>query len=224
MTSDELILIWMAQGFIQSRGSKQMEDIGRECIADLVSRSLLNCVSTSYYTMHDLTHELARSVSGDDIVDVGVGKSHKNVEKVRHVLCLLSGFSMISFTFKDFYCFKSLRTLTCPLFAIYINNIPAELFIDSRHICILNLTCASITELPESIGNLLQLRCLVLSWTYIDRLPKSTTRLYNLQTLMLELCSQLVELPGDLSNLVNLRHLSLWRCSVSIPLRIGRLT
>ncbi|XXG41275.1 hypothetical protein AAC387_Pa01g1771 [Persea americana] len=58
----------------------------------------------------------------------------------------------------------------------------------------------------------------------VSRLPKSVTRLYNLQALMLEYCSQLVELPSDLSNLVSLRYLSLHGCAVSIPPRIGRLT
>ncbi|XXG50596.1 hypothetical protein AAC387_Pa02g4575 [Persea americana] len=43
----------------------------------------------------------------------------------------------------------------------------------------------------------------------VSRLPGSTTSLYNLQTLKLIDCSQLVELPSDLSNLVNLRHLPL---------------
>ncbi|XXG50591.1 hypothetical protein AAC387_Pa02g4572 [Persea americana] len=61
-----------------------------------------------------------------------------------------------------------------------------------------------------------------------SRLPKSTTRLYNLQTLRITGCGHIVELPDDLSNLVNLRHLHLGgtghRGSVSIPLRIGKLT
>ncbi|XXG41200.1 hypothetical protein AAC387_Pa01g1715 [Persea americana] len=51
----------------------------------------------------------------------------------------------------------------------------------------------------------------------VSRLPKSITRLYNLQTLMLEDCINLVEVPSDFSNLVNLRRIILKGCSASIP-------
>ncbi|KAJ8648629.1 hypothetical protein MRB53_001652 [Persea americana] len=60
----------------------------------------------------------------------------------------------------------------------------------------------------------------------IERLPKSTTKLCNLQTLILVGCLKLVELPSYWSNLVNLRHLRLYvlnESSVSIPPRIGTL-
>ena len=55
--------------------------------------------------MHDLAHDLARSVSGADFLEIGDGKSHKNVEKVCHVSCYSNGSNMESFIFKDFYCF-----------------------------------------------------------------------------------------------------------------------
>ena len=38
-------------------------------------------------------------------------------------------------------------------------------------------------------------------------LPKSITKLYNLQTLRIENCFKLKKLPEDLSNLINLRHI-----------------
>ncbi|RWR79700.1 putative disease resistance protein RGA1 [Cinnamomum micranthum f. kanehirae] len=223
---NELILRWIAQGYIQPKGStsEQMEDIGREYLANLVSRSLLNClrVSSSHYTMHDLTHDLARSVLGADFWKIGDEKSHGNAEKARYTSdSLLKSCS----NFEDLYCLKSLRNLSL---SYYTGKIPADLFINLRHICTLRLCLYGnrITELPESIGDLLQLRYLDLSNSDIERLPKSTTRLYNLQTLILEGCSNLVELPSDLSNLVNLRHLPLnvfTQSTVSIPPRIGTL-
>ncbi|KAJ8648624.1 hypothetical protein MRB53_001647 [Persea americana] len=144
-----------------------MEDIGREYLADLVSRSLLNCQGIAgYYTMHDLTHDLARSVLGTDFWKIGDEKSHgNNSEKARYMSDYISGESC---NFEDFYCLKSLRTLSLFLSLSYTGNIPADLFINLRHIHTLHLFASSITELPESIGDLLQLRYLQLFSTDIE--------------------------------------------------------
>ncbi|XXG41199.1 hypothetical protein AAC387_Pa01g1715 [Persea americana] len=222
MHSEKLVWSWMALGFIQSGGSKDMEDIGKDYVADLVSRSLLIKKGPLSFTMHDLIHDLARSFSGAEILEISDSKSHKNAEKVRHGSCTLFHFSVESFNFEYLNCFKSLRTLKLSLYGGNLTNDPwypvlTELFVNLRHIRILYLRGSDITELPESIGNLIQLRYLDLSDTMIKRLPKSITRLYNLQTLMLEDCINLVEVPSDFSNLVNLRRIILKGCSASIP-------
>ncbi|RWR79756.1 NBS-LRR disease resistance protein NBS48 [Cinnamomum micranthum f. kanehirae] len=67
-----------------------------------------------------------------------------------------------------------------------------------------------------------KLRYLDLSCTDIERLPKSITRLCNLQFLGLAYCSKLVGVPSDFSKLVNLREILLKGCSASIP--FGGLT
>ncbi|XXG41198.1 hypothetical protein AAC387_Pa01g1714 [Persea americana] len=217
----ELVWSWMALGFIQSEGSKDMEDIGKEYLAVLVSRSLLYKDGPDF-RMHDLIHDLARSVSGAEILEISDSKSRKNAEKVRHGSCTLFRFSVESFNFEYLNCFKSLRTLILSLYGGNSTNDPwypvlTELFKNLRHIRILKLRGSNITELPESIENLIQLRYLDLSSTSIERLPKSITRLYNLQTLMLEGCCKLVEVPSDFSNLVNLRRIISDGCSASIP-------
>ncbi|RWR91871.1 putative disease resistance protein RGA3 [Cinnamomum micranthum f. kanehirae] len=214
---NELILKWMAQGFIQPKKgtSEQMEDIGMEYLADLVSRSLLNCEEDEdtdeglCYTMHDLTHDLARSVLGADFWKIGDEKLHgNNAEKARYMSDVC--FDGTSYSFDDFYCLKNLRALSL----FQTENIPAALFIKLRHIRTLYLDECYITELPESIGDLLQLRCLHLSYcTPIERLPKSTTRLYNLQTLVLKSCGELVEVPESIGDLLQLRYLDLSHCT-----------
>ncbi|XXG41226.1 hypothetical protein AAC387_Pa01g1737 [Persea americana] len=218
MFGEKIVLSWMALGFIQSEGSKDMEDIGEGYLADLVSRSLLY-EDGSFFRMHDLIHDLARSVSGAEILEVGDWtKSHKNAEKVRHLSCELSRYGVESFNFEYLYCFKSLRTLILKGYGSEsVLTILPDLFVNLRHIRILDLSGNHITELPESIGNLIQLRYLDLSWTVIERLPKSITRLYNLQFLGLSYCSDLVGVPSDFNNLVSLRKIQLEGCSASIP-------
>ncbi|XXG40991.1 hypothetical protein AAC387_Pa01g1564 [Persea americana] len=210
-----LIRKWMAQGFIQPKGStsEQMEDIGREYLADLVSRSLLNYKEIYGYTMHDLTHDLARSVLGTDFWKIGDEKSHgHNAEKARY----MSDDIIKSFNFDDFYCLKNLRALSLSC----TENIPADLFIKLRHIRTLRLAGRH----PESIGDLLQLRYLDLYGTMIERLPKSTIRLYNLQTLKLNACSELVEVPESIGDLLQLRYLDLtWTMIERLPKSTTRL-
>ncbi|RZB42390.1 Transposon Tf2-9 polyprotein [Glycine soja] len=67
----------------------------------------------------------------------------------------------------------------------------------------------NITELPDSIGNLLHLWYLDLSYTSIESLSYETFMLYNLQTLILSNCEFLIQLPQPIGNLVNLRHLDI---------------
>ncbi|KAL5777066.1 hypothetical protein ACOSP7_009992 [Xanthoceras sorbifolium] len=65
---EEVILLWMAHGFLQQEGSAiQMEDLGDKYFRDLQSRSFFQQSSnnTSRYVMHDLINDLAQLVAGE---------------------------------------------------------------------------------------------------------------------------------------------------------------
>ncbi|XP_057778268.1 disease resistance protein RGA2-like [Salvia miltiorrhiza] len=65
----ELIEMWMAEGFLQADGRDDMESVGEEFINVLLHNSLLQVSERDYYGnvkscgMHDLVHDLACSVS-----------------------------------------------------------------------------------------------------------------------------------------------------------------
>ncbi|XP_077239707.1 putative disease resistance protein RGA3 [Tasmannia lanceolata] len=201
---DELVQQWMAQGFIQPRGLKRVEDVGNEYFDILKWRSLFQYTRSNgdnKYRMHDLMQYLAQSIANDEcfIIDP---------------------------------CNKSKGLRTFLRHAIILGNNPNNntlvlqgVFLNLRCLRVLDLSNLGIEELPDSIGILKHLRYLDLSVNPIKMLPQSTTSLYNLQTLKLSKCRKLLELAVDTRNLINLRHLNLEETDQleSIPSGVGEL-
>ncbi|KAB1214420.1 putative disease resistance RPP13-like protein 1 [Morella rubra] len=233
---EELVLLWMAEGFIQPREKeKQMEELGREYFQNLVSRSFFQqSTSKSRYLMHDLINDLAQYVAGDTcfrMEDRIYGTKEGNVprkarhssyfggpydgakkfEAISHCTCLRT-FLPLMLPFQG-HCY-----LTC--------DVPLQLLPKLRCLRVLSLRRYYITKISDSIGELKQLRYLDLSYTTITGMPESTTTLYNLQTLLLEECRKLVKLPSTFANLVNLRHFNVLGANSleGLPLQIGKLT
>ncbi|XP_057512807.1 putative disease resistance protein RGA4 [Actinidia eriantha] len=64
----ELVLLWMAEGFIQQpKGEKQIEDLGCQYFCELLARSFFQPSiggDNSLFVMHDLINDLAQFVAG----------------------------------------------------------------------------------------------------------------------------------------------------------------
>ncbi|XP_077216322.1 putative disease resistance protein RGA3 [Tasmannia lanceolata] len=221
---DTLIQLWIAEGFIQSE--KRLEDIGSDYFDDLTWRSFFKysrVLNRSCYKMHDLNHDLAQSVSGDECFRIKNSIDSSNIAaKVRHAsVWQCNEHSRI---FKSFHESERLRTfLLPPRYETLTKQVAHDFFLKLRCLRVLDLGGTYIRELPDSIGELKYLRYLDLSHTDIATLPESIASLYNLQTLKLCYCKQLAELPKSTSNLINLRHLALEGCKISTPPELGKL-
>ncbi|CAI9269520.1 unnamed protein product [Lactuca saligna] len=92
-----------------------------------------------------------------------------------------------------------------------------------KHLRYLNF---SIRKIPESIGSLKHLRYLNFSNTKITSLPEQVSDLYNLQSLLVQDCSELSSLPKSFAKLINLRHFGIDKTPkvIKLPLGIGGLT
>ncbi|XP_044499050.1 putative disease resistance RPP13-like protein 1 [Mangifera indica] len=206
----ELALLWIAEGIVQP--SQEQLDEASECFKKLCSRSLFQQLSSdsSKYVMHDLVLDLARWVFE------GISfRFEQNIvelpEKVRY------------FTYEPDYCtgknkFKALEKVKC---------LRTFLPVRPRSICFMSATIIfdllpkfemmralsfegyHIIYLPDSIGDMIHLRYLNFSDTKIRSLPESTCQLFNLQTLLLKDCFDLVELPYNMRYLTNLCHLDI---------------
>ncbi|GMP43424.1 hypothetical protein CsSME_00012790 [Camellia sinensis var. sinensis] len=233
----EIVLLWMAEGFIPPKREKQMEDIGGEYFRELLSRSFFQPSSTdksSKFVMHDLINDLAQVVARDTCFRLEDRLKYqeqcKNIKKARHSSYMQEYYEgMKKFEIFD----KATHLRTFLPFSLESNNlefrlasnVPRNLFPKLRRLRVLNMSRYSITEVPNSVGDLKHLRYLNLSHTSIEELPESLGSLYNLQTLMLRECTRLKKLPTNLGNLIDLRHLDTTNAHSleEMPLGIGKL-
>ncbi|XP_021295822.1 putative disease resistance RPP13-like protein 1 [Herrania umbratica] len=212
---EQLILLWMAEGFLPEPGTNQrLEEVGYEYFHDFVSRSLLQQSSTSdksCYVMHDLVNDLAKFVAGEFCLRLEGYNTYKIEGTTRH----LSYFRARCDPYTRFEAFNRARCLRtflplklAPWYGHSLTSkVPLELLPKLKYLRVLSLShYQNMSELPNSIVNLKHLRYLDLSCTAIRRLPEATCTLYNLQTIILAECSFLAELPANMGRLTNLLY------------------
>nr|XP_028943657.1 putative disease resistance RPP13-like protein 1 isoform X1 [Malus domestica] len=233
----QMILLWMAEGFILPRpeGNKQIVDLRTNYFRELVSRSLFqkSTKNTSKYVMHDLIGDLARWAAGDICFRLEDNQNDDGVQlrcfpKARHSSYIMGRFDGVKRfeAFSEVKCLRTFLPLTKGDIRSYLSHqVPFDLLPKLQYLRVLSFNGYKITKLPNLVGDLRYLRYLDLSYALITSLPKSTSTLYNLQALILKGCHQLKSLPADMSNLINLRHLNnSYAYSVEgMPPKLGKL-
>ena len=181
--------------------------------------------------MHDLIHDLAQLVAGAEcnLVDFDV----KNInEKIHHISCPFSIGSSFIDTLKSSLKANKIRTFLLTSSSMYsidaLNESMLNTFILSfKSLHALDFHGLKITKVPNPVRKLMHLKYLDLSQNKsIKNLPDSFTRLWNLQTLKLQVYEKLEELPRDIRKLVNLKDLdnSGWSSLSHMPSGLGQLT
>ncbi|KAI8562428.1 hypothetical protein RHMOL_Rhmol03G0036900 [Rhododendron molle] len=236
----KLIYAWMALGFVQCVDTEdELEDIGEGYILELVRRSLLerdyikgsfvNPVKREKYKMHDLVHDLAHHVAGNEFLTIKTPITEAIPETVRHVSFGLNTYCSFPRPLMEA---KKLRTivpkrtivptpsLKDPIYSECTVRSPVEPAIASfRSLRVLE----GQLGLPESIGKLKLLRYISIN-ECDHNLPNSLCMLLNLQYLDVS-DSFVSRLPEDFCKLINLRFLALTTTLTRLPKEgIGRLT
>ncbi|KAK3417366.1 hypothetical protein EUGRSUZ_H03112, partial [Eucalyptus grandis] len=92
----DMIQLWMAQGFIESLDeNEELEEIGDDFISDLLCGSFLevekvdpNTGKVEMFKMHDLMHDLAVKVAGNECKMVNLNKGKGNIDEDTRHACL----------------------------------------------------------------------------------------------------------------------------------------
>ncbi|XP_006345389.2 putative disease resistance protein RGA3 [Solanum tuberosum] len=229
INKNTLIRLWMAEGFVPSSESIPPEEVGNGYFNELLWRSFFQNVRRDFdgiiveCDMHDLVHDLAKSVGGVDCLTTEFGKEVIIPVATRHLS--MFGNEVVP---KNPGMLKSAQNLRSFLLLDGQRNITKlskSFFLSFRSIRALDCSGTRIKKLSNSIGTLLHLRYLNLSHTLLRTLPKSICCLLNLEALILKHCNHLIELPAEIRKLVNLRHLDIYGCTslTMLPGGIGQM-
>ncbi|VAI55234.1 unnamed protein product [Triticum turgidum subsp. durum] len=230
---DKLIQRWIALGFIEPTkyGCQSVFDQANDYFEHLLWMSFLQEVvehdlskkeleedHNVKYKIHDLVHDLAQSVAGDEVQII----NFKNVNGRAEACCRYASLA------DDMGVSKSevLRSMLRKVRALHSWGyaLDVQLLLHSRCLRVLDLRGSQITELPKSVGRLKHLRYLDVSSSPITSLPNCISNLHNLQTLHLSNCGNLYVLPMSICSLENLETLNLSSCHFqTLPDSVGYL-
>ncbi|KAL0009473.1 hypothetical protein SO802_010975 [Lithocarpus litseifolius] len=231
---DQLVLHWMAQGYIESKANMELEVIAEEYFEKLAMRSFFQDFQRDEDSdgkiigckMHDIVHDFAQFMTKNEFFEIdGDKKLEIDCQSARHLHLKIS--EEMQFL-ESIYSAKNLRTL----FLLSRERYYEFEMSFHRFQCLrtLILDCP-IKELPNAVENLIHLRCLhMFENVEIKKFPKTFCNLCNLQSLNIENKEYFEKLPQEMSKLINLRHLifyntdTYYRKKLILPKGIGKLT
>jgi hypothetical protein len=231
--SKELIQFWIGLGALSpGRESTRIEDVGKSSIINLVNHGFLKMYERDngdpYYVIHDLLHELAVKVSGNDCVSI------KKISELRyiHIPASVRHLSIMvdNNDFKDKVTYKNreedlssldkkLKVKNLHTLMLFGENVECfsktfgNLFQQARALRIIFLDQPSynVEAMLHNFSSLIHLRYLKIKGQHYFEmsLPVTISRLYHLKILDMEDCWGCFVPSRDSSNLINMHYLSL---------------
>jgi len=205
---EELIHLWMANGFISYRKNLEVEDVGSMVWNELCQKSFFQDIEIDEYSgditfkMHDLVHDLAQSIMGQECMYLEKTNLTSLSRSTHHVS--FDSKNLLSFDDGAFKIVESLRTLVVDLNEYSPKK--HDHFPLNRSLRVLR------TSNVLSLGSLIHLRYLVLNFLDLETVPDSIYNLQKLEILKIKNCLLLSCLPKRLACLQNLRHIIIENC------------
>ncbi|KAK2654710.1 hypothetical protein Ddye_014566 [Dipteronia dyeriana] len=222
MEKDELIKLWLAQGYLGLKQNQELEIVGEEYFNMLAMCSFFqdfkkddddNIIKCK---MHDIVHDFAQFLVKNECFTMGTSSDEDSS-------CSYVNARHLKMTLEDEK--ASFPTNICSIFKIrslivrwkYNESSSISICLSNLFKQLTSLRALTldevfeenlITKIPSEIGKLIHLRYLNMSSLRgIKELPDTLCELYNLQTLNMSFCSKLEKLPDGMGKLINLRHL-----------------
>ncbi|GKU88224.1 hypothetical protein SLEP1_g2514 [Rubroshorea leprosula] len=194
-------------GFVHKSNESlvEMEDIGNEYFQELLSNSLFQNIGWDLYgniescKMHDLVHDLSLLVSkGKTLVwDTSCNFDVQNCSTIRHLRVKSKVTGLLTIP----------RSVAQRLHSLFSNvDVFCSMASDLKSLRSLKLE-GGRKQLPASLGKLKHLRYFDISEASVSTVPKSFSKLYNLQTSKFVDCYYLEKLPSGMADLISLRHI-----------------
>lgn len=224
---EQLIQQWIALGFIQpTNGCFALDRIAEEYVNDLLWMSFLQYspledMKKRVLCMHDLVHDLARSVARDEVHIVDARKVTRSTvsQDCRYILMI---------NFRDSLAIskivpkraRSLHFKDCALL-----KVPSTVLSKSKYLRIINLSGCCNEKIAPSLTELKHLSYLDASHLPIIAFSIPHGSVNKLRYLNLHGCSKLNVLPESIGNLESLQHLDLSGCTnlEGLPESFGNL-
>ncbi|MQL77701.1 hypothetical protein Taro_010115 [Colocasia esculenta] len=188
--AEELIQLWVAEGFIQERGQETMEEVAEDYLEELVDRSLIQVVKrnstggVNKRRIHNLLFYLSISQGEEEkFLCMNVVGNHLPANNVGST----SAPRRVAIHSKESFSKNSNSSWLGSVRSMfwYSDYSFQQSINDLKLLRVLNIKGSYIRRLPKEIGLLVHLRFLGLEGTYIETLPSSIGMLRNLQTLRL---------------------------------------
>ncbi|XP_050273410.1 putative disease resistance protein RGA3 isoform X1 [Quercus robur] len=234
-SSDALVYMWMAQGYIELENNMDIEITARDYFENLAIHSFFqdferdeNDGKIEKCKMHDIVHDFAQLMSKNVCFTINSNtRLETDYKTARHLELEIPKEAQ----YPEFiYSAKNLRTL------IIVNRSDYMLSTLFQHFrCLRTLTLEDVEDsgilrnLPDAMENFIHLRYLNLVNYCGDALPETICNLCNLQILNIDIESdRFQKLPQGMSKLINLRHFGLGFkhdfLNIKFPRGFGRLT
>ncbi|KAK3435283.1 hypothetical protein EUGRSUZ_D02631 [Eucalyptus grandis] len=205
-----IIRLWVAEGFVERKEGKTLEEVAEDYLDELLNRSLIQVAETTSdgrvkkCRVHDLLLEIIIPKARDQNYAI-IDHEHRGPwpERVRR-LSIHKAFQ-IARENRSLSCLRSLF-MFCVDESCVVDALSSELNLLS----VLNLEHAPVSRFPGQVLNMKCLRFLSLRSSCIRTLPSSIGNLQNLETLDLK-GTHVVALPVEIAKLQRLRHLLVYR-------------
>ncbi|KAF6981854.1 hypothetical protein CFC21_000303 [Triticum aestivum] len=211
MSRENLVRLWVAEGFAMKKDDSTPEEVAEGYLMELIGRNMLEVVErdelfgVSTCKMHDLVRDLALAVAKEERFGSASDQSEvKDMDKeVRRFSTCGWRDNMAAAPEVEF---PRLRTVISLSPALSSTNMISSVLSGSNYLTVLELQDSAIVQVPESIGNLFNLRYIGLRRTKVQSLPDTIEKLSNLETLDVKQ-TRIEKLPPGIVKVERLRHL-----------------